>query len=70
VRLTHTPSLIRLYDRGAEVSKMHYRDEVPHLSLITGAGVTPAEGSVKPTAGFTLNQVYFPKLGICSYSIW
>jgi len=25
------------------------------LRLIPGAGVTPAEGSVKPTAGFTLN---------------
>jgi hypothetical protein len=31
------------------------RDEVPHLRLvwILGAGVTPAEGGVKPTAGFT-----------------
>src|SRR3984957_19575183 len=27
--------------------------------LILGAGVTPAEGSVKPTAGFTFNQVIF-----------
>jgi hypothetical protein len=25
-----------------------------------GAGVTPAEGSVKPTVGFTLNQVIYP----------
>jgi hypothetical protein len=25
--------------------------------LSLGAGVTPAEGSVKPTAGFTLNRV-------------
>jgi hypothetical protein len=25
--------------------------------LIPGAGVTPAEGSVKPTAGFTFNKV-------------
>ena len=25
--------------------------------LSLGAGVTPAEGSVKPTAGFTFNQV-------------
>jgi hypothetical protein len=33
------------------------RDEVPHLFLLLGAGVTPAEGSVKPTAGFTLNKV-------------
>src|SRR5271168_4782528 len=35
------------------------RDEVPHLLLTLGAGVTPAQGSVKPTAGFTLNEVYF-----------
>src|SRR5271163_5116205 len=27
------------------------------LRLIPGAGVTPAEGSVKPTAGFTFDQV-------------
>jgi hypothetical protein len=34
------------------------RDEVPHLSfLVLGAGVTPAEGSVKPTEGFTFNSV-------------
>jgi hypothetical protein len=30
------------------------------LRLILGAGVTPAEGSVKPTAGFTLNKVISP----------
>jgi hypothetical protein len=30
------------------------------LFLILGAGVTPAEGSVKPTAGFTLNNVISP----------
>jgi len=29
----------------------------PFLRLLPGAGVTPAEGSVKPTAGFTLNPV-------------
>ena len=29
----------------------------PHLFLSPGAGVTPAQGSVKPTAGFTFNQV-------------
>ena len=28
--------------------------------LLLGAGVTPAEGSVKPTAGFTFNQVICP----------
>jgi hypothetical protein len=27
-----------------------------------GAAVTPAEGSVKPTAGFTLNKVYSSRL--------
>src|SRR5579863_5304918 len=27
---------------------------------LLGAGVTPAEGSVKPTAGFTLNEVIYP----------
>ena len=27
-----------------------------------GAGVTPAEGSVKPTAGFTLDEVARPSL--------
>src|ERR1700686_3880094 len=25
-----------------------------------GAGVTPAEGSVKPTAGFTFNKMIYP----------
>jgi hypothetical protein len=35
------------------------RDEVPHLPVL-GAGVTPAEGSVKPTAGFTFNQAIYP----------
>ena len=35
-----------------------------------GAGVTPAEGSVKPTAGFTYNEVSFAPLrfGGCLYS--
>jgi len=28
--------------------------------LILGAGITPAQGSVKPTAGFTLNKVIYP----------
>jgi len=36
-----------------------YRDE----SLLTlGAGVTPAQGSVKPTAGFTGNATLAPNL--------
>jgi hypothetical protein len=26
-----------------------------HFAISLGAGVTPAEGSVKPTAGFTLD---------------
>ena len=34
------------------------------LRLILGAGVTPAEGSVKPTAGFTFNKVIYPSLYI------
>src|ERR1700689_958310 len=38
------------------------RDEVPHLFLSLGAGITPAEGSVKPTAGFTFNSVYLSPL--------
>jgi hypothetical protein len=29
------------------------RDEVPHLLLTVGAGVTPAEGGVEPTVGST-----------------
>src|SRR5579862_8551180 len=37
----------------SEMSSSTFRD---FLSL--GAGVTPAEGSVKPTAGFTLDEVY------------
>jgi hypothetical protein len=35
------------------------RDEVPHLIFTLSAGVTPAQGSVKPTAGFTLNKVIY-----------
>ena len=31
--------------------------------LSLGAGVTPAEGSVKPTAGFTFNRVIYPSRG-------
>jgi hypothetical protein len=29
----------------------------PHLLFSLGAGVTPAQGSVKPTVGFTFNRV-------------
>jgi hypothetical protein len=39
-------------------SKMASSPFCDFLSL--GAGVTPAEGSVKPTAGFTLNRVISP----------
>jgi hypothetical protein len=39
----------------SEMSSSTFRD---FFSL--GAGVTPAEGSVKPTAGFTLNKVISP----------
>ncbi len=41
--------------RGEFLLTPSNRDEVPHLLFVPGAGVTPAEGSVKPTAGFTLN---------------
>jgi len=42
-------------------------DTRPPLFLTLGAGVTPAEGSVKPTAGFALNEVtYFSRIR----SIW
>jgi hypothetical protein len=33
--------------------------------LTPGAGVTPAEGSVKPIAGFTFNKVIYPSLCCC-----
>ena len=33
--------------------------------LSLGAGVTPAEGSVKPTAGFTLDEVIYPSPRWC-----
>src|ERR1700735_5178682 len=49
------------------LTKTSNRDEVPHpFSLILGAGVTPAQGSVKPTAGFTFNQVLPPLSAIAS----
>ena len=38
----------------------HFAISTFHFSL--GAGVTPAEGSVKPTAGFTLDEVARPSL--------
>jgi hypothetical protein len=37
------------------MSSSTFRDFFP-----LGAGVTPAEGSVKPTAGFTFNKVIYP----------
>ena len=40
-------------EQSASSPKSSNRDEVPHLFFVLGAGVTPAEGSVKPTAGFT-----------------
>jgi hypothetical protein len=34
---------------------------LPGLPLETpGAGLSPAEGSLKPTAGFTFNKVIYP----------
>jgi hypothetical protein len=54
-----------------ERTKSSNRDEVPHLFLILGAGVTPAEGSVKPTEGFTFNEVdsdcRYSRIGITTY---
>src|ERR1700676_4916526 len=38
------------------------------LRLALGAGVTPAQGSVKPTVGFTLNQVIYPSRRAGDYS--
>jgi hypothetical protein len=32
------------------------------LRLTLGAGVTPAEGGVEPTAGSTFNKVIYPSL--------
>src|ERR1700674_255826 len=37
-------------------TKSANRGDAPHLFLVLGAGVTPAEGSVKPIAGFTFNS--------------
>jgi len=34
--------------------------EAPHLFLSQGAGLSPAEGGVEPTAGFTFNNVISP----------
>jgi hypothetical protein len=36
-------------------------NEVRILFLTSGAEVTPAQGSVKPTAGFTYSQFFFPQ---------
>src|SRR5258708_1143709 len=41
-------------------AKCRLRHFATFLSL--GAGVTPAEGSVKPTVGFTLSKVIYPSL--------
>src|ERR1700722_8528545 len=46
----------------AEAQKSSNRDEVPHLSFSLDAGLSPAEGSVKPTAGFTFDKVIYPSL--------
>jgi hypothetical protein len=35
------------------------------LRLVLGAGVTPAEGSVKPIAGFTFDKVPSRSAGLC-----
>jgi secernin len=46
---------VRVGRRTTSSLKPPNRDEVPHLLLSLGAGVSPAEGSVKPIAGFTYN---------------
>jgi hypothetical protein len=47
--------------RGAgDPEETSNRDDVPHLLFSPGAGVTPAEGCVKPTAGFTFDKVIYP----------
>ena len=45
--------------------KLPNRGEAPHLFLILGAGVTPAQGSVKPSGGFTFNYFSRERGGIC-----
>ena len=45
---------------GGDPEETSNRDEVPHLLFSPGAGVTPAEGCVKPTAGFTFDKVIYP----------
>jgi len=40
----------------SEMASSTFRD----FFFSLGAGVTPAEGSVKPTAGFTFNYVIYP----------
>src|SRR5271155_5292243 len=65
--------ILALTGRGDRERALLGREAAPHLGfycdrkkssalrttlrLIPGAGVTPAEGSVKPTAGFTFDQV-------------
>ena len=47
--------------RNASSSLYHFkqgRSPASFFFIISGAGVTPAEGSVKPTAGFTFNQCF------------
>jgi hypothetical protein len=65
VRSAHDQLTPSLEGRGTGCGKgtlttKSNRDEVPHLPLIPGAGVTPAQGSVKPTVGFTFNKVIYP----------
>src|SRR5271155_4288089 len=74
--------ILALTGRGDRERALLGREAAPHLGfycdreqssalrttlrLIPGAGVTPAEGSVKPTAGFTTNLIvqfpYFPTI--------
>src|SRR5580704_3986201 len=51
-----TLARVFLPEAGSEMLSSTFRDSL--LFLILGAGVTPAQGGVEPTAGSTLNQVY------------
>jgi len=45
----------KLNDTGKRTSEQ--KGVLAILRLVLGAGLSPAEGSVKPTAGFTLDKV-------------
>jgi hypothetical protein len=47
--------MTREKEAESKMASSTFRDFFP-----LGAGVTPAEGSVKPTAGFTFDKVIYP----------